>query len=219
MKMKIKGQQKDKAQRIKFLVLGESTIGKSCLIERYINNTFKENYIATIGMDIRQKRLDINNIDVFLTINDTAGQERFRSLTKMVYKNTDGILVGFDLTKPKTLEQVEFWINQIESNKTKDSSISLVLFGNKCDMKEEIQVKEEDIEKIKEKYNLRYYETSAKDGTNVQNIFEYLAKIVLKSRGFLENVNIDEINVEEKELQKIETKKPNKKKEKKKCFK
>ena len=209
--MKIKGQQKDKAQRIKFLVLGESTIGKSCLIERYINNTFKENYIATIGMDIRQKRLDINNIDVFLTINDTAGQERFRSLTKMVYKNTDGILVGFDLTKPKTLEQVEFWINQIESNKTKDSSISLVLFGNKCDMKEEIQVKEEDIEKIKEKYNLRYYETSAKDGTNVQNIFEYLAKIVLKSRGFLENVNIDEINVEEKELPKIETKKTNKK--------
>ena len=219
MKMKIKGQQKDKAQRIKFLVLGESTIGKSCLIERYINNTFKENYIATIGMDIRQKRLDINNIDVFLTINDTAGQERFRSLTKMVYKNTDGILVGFDLTKPKTLEQVEFWINQIESNKTKDSSISLVLFGNKCDMKEEIQVKEEDIEKIKEKYNLRYYETSAKDGTNVQNIFEYLAKIVLKSRGFLENVNIDEINVEEKELPKIETKKTNKKNVKKKCFK
>ena len=217
--MKIKGQQKDKAQRIKFLVLGESTIGKSCLIERYINNTFKQNYIATIGMDIRQKRLDINNIDVFLTINDTAGQERFRSLTKMVYKNTDGILVGFDLTKPKTLEQVEFWINQIESNKTKDSSISLVLFGNKCDMKEEIQVKEEDIEKIKEKYNLRYYETSAKDGTNVQNIFEYLAKIVLKSRGFLENVNIDEINVEEKELQKIETKKTNKKNGKKKCFK
>ena len=217
--MKIKGQQKDKAQRIKFLVLGESTIGKSCLIERYINNTFKENYIATIGMDIRQKRLDINNIDVFLTINDTAGQERFRSLTKMVYKNTDGILVGFDLTKPKTLEQVEFWINQIESNKTKDSSVSLVLFGNKCDMKEEIQVKEEDIEKIKEKYNLRYYETSAKDGTNVQNIFEYLAKIVLKSRGFLENVNIDEINVEEKELQKIETKKTNKKNGKKKCFK
>ena len=217
--MKIKGQQKDKAQRIKFLVLGESTIGKSCLIERYINNTFKENYIATIGMDIRQKRLDINNIDVFLTINDTAGQERFRSLTKMVYKNTDGILVGFDLTKPKTLEQVEFWINQIESNKTKDSSISLVLFGNKCDMKEEIQVKEEDIEKIKEKYNLRYYETSAKDGTNVQNIFEYLAKIVLKSRGFLENVNIDEIKVEEKEFQKIEKKKPNKKNGKKKCFK
>ena len=217
--MKIKGQQKDKTERIKFLVLGDTTIGKSCLIERYISNTFKENYIATIGMDIRSKRLDINKIDVTLTINDTAGQERFRSLTKMVYKNTDGILVGFDLTKPKTLEQVEFWIKQIESNKTKDSPLSLVLFGNKCDKTDEIEVKEEDIEKIKEKYNLRYFKTSAKDGTNVQNIFEYLAKIVLKSRGFLENVNIDEISVEEKEDQKLETKKPKKKKGKKKCFK
>jgi len=217
--MKIKGQQNDKTERIKFLVLGDTTIGKSCLIERYISNTFKENYIATIGMDIRSKRLDINNIDVTLTINDTAGQERFRSLTKMVYKNTDGILVGFDLTKPKTLEQVEFWINQIESNKTKDSPLSLVLFGNKCDKTDEIKVKEEDIENIKEKYNLRYFKTSAKDGTNVQNIFEYLAKIVLKSRGFLENVNIDEISVEEKEDQKLETKKTKKKKGKKKCFK
>ena len=217
--MKIKGQQNDKTERIKFLVLGDTTIGKSCLIERYISNTFKENYIATIGMDIRSKRLDINNIDVTLTINDTAGQERFRSLTKMVYKNTDGILVGFDLTKPKTLEQVEFWIKQIESNKTKDSPLSLVLFGNKCDKTDEIEVKEEDIEKIKEKYNLRYFKTSAKDGTNVQNIFEYLAKIVLKSRGFLENVNIDEISVEEKEDQKLETKKTKKKKGKKKCFK
>ena len=217
--MKIKGQQNDKTERIKFLVLGDTTIGKSCLIERYISNTFKENYIATIGMDIRSKRLDINKIDVTLTINDTAGQERFRSLTKMVYKNTDGILVGFDLTKPKTLEQVEFWIKQIESNKTKDSPLSLVLFGNKCDKTDEIEVKEEDIEKIKEKYNLRYFKTSAKDGTNVQNIFEYLAKIVLKSRGFLENVNIDEISVEEKEDQKLETKKTKKKKGKKKCFK
>ena len=217
--MKIKGQQNDKTERIKFLVLGDTTIGKSCLIERYISNTFKENYIATIGMDIRSKRLDINNIDVTLTINDTAGQERFRSLTKMVYKGADGILVGFDLTKPKTLEQVEFWIKQIESNKTKDSPLSLVLFGNKCDKTDEIEVKEGDIEKIKEKYNLRYFKTSAKDGTNVQNIFEYLAKIVLKSRGFLENVNIDEISVEEKEDQKLETKKTKKKKGKKKCFK
>jgi len=217
--MKIKGQQNDKTERIKFLVLGDTTIGKSCLIERYISNTFKENYIATIGMDIRSKRLDINNIDVTLTINDTAGQERFRSLTKMVYKGADGILVGFDLTKPKTLEQVEFWIKQIESNKTKDSPLSLVLFGNKCDKTDEIEVKEGDIEKIKEKYNLRYFKTSAKDGTNVQNIFEYLAKIVLKSRGFLENVNIDEISVEEKEDQKIETKKTKKRKGKKKCFK
>ena len=216
--MKEKGSQLGKTQRIKFLILGESTIGKTCLIERYINNTFQENYIATIGMDIRMKRLDINNIDVTLTISDTAGQERFRSLAKMVYKGADGVLVGFDLTKPNTLQQVSYWIDQIESNKTKDYPLSLVLFGNKCDKKEEIQVKAEDIEKVKQKYNLQYFETSAKDGTNVQNIFGYLAKTVLKSRGLLQDVDINEINVVEKEEQKIETKTSTKKKNKKKSF-
>ena len=205
-KMKGKANPSDKTQKISFLVLGESTIGKSCLIERYVNKMFKENYIVTIGMDIRLKSLDINNIDVLLTINDTAGQERFRSLTKSVYKKADGILLGFDLTKPKTFEQVNYWIEQIEENKSKDYPLSLVLFGNKCDMKEEIQVNPDDIEKVKQKYNIKYFETSAKDGTNVQNIFEYLAKLVLKSRGLFQNLDIDEISVSEKELQKIEVK-------------
>ena len=204
--MKGKANPSDKTQKISFLVLGESTIGKSCLIERYVNKMFKENYIVTIGMDIRLKSLDINNIDVLLTINDTAGQERFRSLTKSVYKKADGILLGFDLTKPKTFEQVNYWIEQIEENKSKDYPLSLVLFGNKCDMKEEIQVNPDDIEKVKQKYNIKYFETSAKDGTNVQNIFEYLAKLVLKSRGLFQNLDIDEISVSEKELQKIEVK-------------
>ena len=204
--MKGKANPSDKTQKISFLVLGESTIGKSCLIERYVNKMFKENYIVTIGMDIRLKSLDINNIDVLLTINDTAGQERFRSLTKSVYKKADGILLGFDLTKPKTFEQVNYWIEQIEENKSKDYPLSLVLFGNKCDMKEEIQVNPDDIEKVNQKYKIKYFETSAKDGTNVQNIFEYLAKLVLKSRGLFQNLDIDEISVSEKELQKIEVK-------------
>ena len=217
-KRKIKQDPSDKSQKIGLLVLGESTIGKSCLIERYVNKMFKENYIVTIGMDIRLKSLDINNIDVLLTINDTAGQERFRSLTKSVYKKADGILLGFDLTKPKTFEQVNYWIEQIEENKSKDYPLSLVLFGNKCDMKEEIQVNPDDIEKVKQKYKIKYFETSAKDGTNVQNIFEYLAKLVLKSRGLFQNLDIDEISVSEKELQKIEVKsKQIQNNEKKKC--
>ena len=212
--MKMKGEPGGKSLRYKFLVLGESTIGKSCLIERYVSNTFKENYIATIGMDIRVKRLEIKNYDVNITINDTAGQERFRSLTRMVYKGADGILVGFDLIQPKTLEQVNFWIDQIEANKSKDYPVSLVLFGNKCDMKDNIKVKEEDIENMKIKYDLEYFETSAKDGTNVQKVFEYLAKIVLKSRGYLKDEDINEINVVEKEEQKIEVKKVKKVKKK-----
>ncbi len=218
--MKMKGDQ-GKNLTFKFLVLGEGRIGKTCLIERYVSKTFKSGYIATIGMDIRQKKLEINNNDVTITITDTAGQERFRSITKMFYKGADGILVGFDLTEPNTLEQVNYWIGQIEANKSKEYPLSLILFGNKCDDKENIKVKEEDIKKMREKYDLEYFETSAKDGTNVQTIFEHLTKLTLKKRGFLKKVGlpddipIEEINIIEKEDQRIEYKKTIKKKKRK----
>ena len=114
---------------------------------------------------------------------------------------------------------MNYWIDQIEENKSKDYPVSLVLFGNKCDMEDEIKVNPEDIEKVQQKYNLKYFKTSAKDGTNVQNIFEYLAKLVLKSRGLFENLDIDEISVSEKEEKRIEVKDKikQKKKRKKKC--
>ena len=215
--MKMKGEP-GKILQFKFLVLGEQRIGKTCLIERYVNRSFNANYIATIGMDIRIKKLEINKTDVNISITDTAGQERFRSITKMFYKGADGILVGFDLTEPNTLEQVNYWIGQIEANKTKDYPLSLVLFGNKCDDKENIKVKEEDIKKMREKYKLEYFETSAKDGTNVQAIFEHLTKITLKQRGLLkqfglpDNTPVEEINIIEKENQRIEIKRTFKKK-------
>ena len=218
--MKMKGEQ-GKSLQLKILVLGEGRIGKTCLIERYVNRTFKENYMATIGMDIRNKKLEINKRDFNITINDTAGQERFRSLTKMFYKGADGILVGFDLTEPKTLQLVDFWIQEIEINKSKEHPISLVLFGNKCDDKENIKVKQEDIKKMQEKHKLEYFETSAKDGTNVRAIFEHLTKITLKSRGFLtkiglpEDTPLEEINIIEKEDHKIEVGKKTHKKKKK----
>ena len=218
--MKVKGEFHNKTIQFKFLVLGEGKIGKTSLIERYINKTFKSNYIATIGMDIRRKRLEINNKEVDISITDTAGQERFRSITKMFYKGADGILVGFDLTDRNTFEQVNYWISQIEENSSKDYPISLVLFGNKCDNVENIKVSEEDIEKLKEKYKLTFYKTSAKDGTNVQNAFQHLTKITLKTRGLLskiglpENTKIEDIIITEKENQKLEFKPTPKRKKK-----
>ena len=209
----------------KFLVLGEGRIGKTCLIERYVSKTFKSGYIATIGMDIRQKKLEINKNDVTITITDTAGQERFRSITKMFYKGADGILVGFDLTNKDTFNHINYWIEQIETNKSKDYPISIVLFGNKCDATEKIEVNEDEIKSLKEKYNFEYFATSAKDGTNVKNAFEYLLKSTLKIRGFLEKIGLsqdtpfDDINIIVKENQKTEVKKIQQKKKKKKCFK
>ena len=221
--MSTKGDKQGKPISMKFLILGDMAIGKSCLIERYYSNTFKTNYLATIGVDVRKKRLEINNCDVDVAINDTAGQERFRSITRMYYKGADGILVGFDLTNKNTFSQVNYWIEQIEANKTKDNPISIVLFGNKCDAKEQIEVKDDEIQSLKEKYNFEYFATSAKDGTNVQNAFEYLIKNTLKTKGFLEKIGLspeipfDNIEIKVKENQKIEVKSGKQKRKKKPC--
>jgi len=204
----------------KFLVLGDQMVGKTSVLERYVNNTFKANYLTTIGMDKRFKRLEINNTDVDVFITDTAGEERFRSLTKMFYKGADGIFVGFSLLDPKTLESIDYWIQQINENCSKEYPISLVLFGNKCDDKENIKVKKEEIDAIKNKYDLTYFETSAKDNINIQNLFEYLIKTTIKKRGNLKNIglpedaSLDDIKITIKENQKLETKiqRPKKKK-------
>ena len=204
----------------KFLVLGDQMVGKTSILERYINNTFKSDYLLTIGVDKRLKRLEINNTDVDIFITDTAGQERFRSLTKQFYKGADGIIVGFSLTDSKTLQSISYWISEINQNCSKDFPISLVLFGNKCDDKDNIEVKPEEIDEIKNKYNLTYFETSAKDNINIKNVFEYLTKITiikkkdLKNVGLNEKASIDDIINKEKENQKLEIKpfRPKKKK-------
>ena len=220
MAMKVKKDALGSNLSYKFLVLGDQMVGKTSVLERYINRTFKPNYLLTIGMDKRFKRLEVNNTDVDIFITDTAGQERFRSLTKMFYKGADGILVGFSLTEAKTLESVNYWINEINQNCSKEYPISLVLFGNKCDDKENIDVKQEAIDEIINKYNLTYFETSAKDNINIQKIFEYLTKITIIKRKNLQNIGlspdatIDDIVIQEKENQKLEVKvtKPKKKK-------
>ena len=205
----------------KFLTLGDSKIGKTSILERYVNKTFKDNYLVTIGMDIRIKRLSVNNNDVDIRITDTAGEERFRSISKMQYKDADGILIGFALNDKKTFESISYWIEQIFENKGKNSDVSMVIFGNKCDDKNNIVVNEEDINNIKSKFGLAYFETSAKENINVQNLFEHLVKITLVKKGHLkdiglkENASLDEINITEREFQNVKPtkhKKPEKKK-------
>lgn len=206
----------------KFLVLGDQYVGKTSVLERYVNNQFKANYLVTIGMDKRFKRLEANNTNIDIFITDTAGQERFRSLTKMFYKGADGILLGFSLTEPKTLESVNYWVEQIYQNSGKNQNISILLFGNKCDDKNNIKVTEEEIEVIRKKHNLVYFETSAKNNQNIKEIFEYLTKLTIINKnliskiGLKPNSTINDITIIEKDNQKLETNFSNKKTRKKK---
>jgi small GTP-binding protein len=208
MSIKLKDDSSKVNLNFKFLILGDSQIGKTSILERYVNDTFKENYLVTVGVDKRFKYLKVNGFDLDITLTDTAGQERFRSLSKMSYKNADGILVGFALNAPETLESVNYWIEQINNNTNKGGSVSLVLFGNKCDDEKNISVKKEKIDEISSKYGLKYFKTSAKLNINIKNIFEYLVKETIIKKGLLtkiglnDNSNIDAIGIVEKEIQK-----------------
>ena len=208
---------------IKLLTLGDSKIGKTSILERYVNRVFKENYLVTIGMDIRVKRLVINNTNVDIYITDTAGEERFRSISKMSYKSADGILIGFALNDKKTFESVSYWVEQIYENKSKNPDVGLILFGNKCDDKDNITVKEEDINNIKTQYGFNYFNTSAKENINVQELFEYLIKETIVKKGLLkdiglnENASFDEIIIKDREVENTKPEKIKKVQKKKKC--
>ncbi len=222
MSINIKGENDNQEKIIlKFLVLGDSRIGKTSILERYVNKSFQENYIVTIGMDVRIKKLKINNIYFDIYITDTAGEERFRSISTMSYKSADGILIGFAVNEPKTFESVNYWVKQIHENKGKVSNVSLVLFGNKCDDVDHILVNEEQINQIKSTHGLEYFQTSAKQNIGVQELFEFLVKQTIIKKGLLkdiglnENSNINDINITERDSEEVKNELINKKKKKK----
>jgi small GTP-binding protein len=219
--MKMRKDSIDNKISYNFLILGDKMVGKTSILERYVNNTFNPNYITTIGMDKRIKRIEVNNYDITIFITDTAGQERYRSLSKSFYKQADAILIGFSLTDKISLNNINYWFEEINNNKN-ESLAGLVLFGNKCDDKINATVKPEDTTPIINKYNLTYFETSAKTNINIQELFEFLIKTTIIKKGHLKRIGLDEkstfddihINIKENQRLEVKKKKVTKKKKK-----
>ena len=165
----------------KILTIGESGIGKTCVLRRFVENKFLKNHLATIGIDFKTKTLNINNQEIKLKIWDTAGQERFRNITTQYYKGADGIVLVYDVTDEASYEKIRDWMEQILSN-TQQEEIGLVLLGNKCDM-EPRNVTEEMGKKMAEELKVNYFETSALTGQGIKEAFEQLTRDIMKKRG------------------------------------
>ena len=165
----------------KILTIGESGVGKTCVLRRFVENKFLKNHLATIGIDFKTKTLNINNQEIKLKIWDTAGQERFRNITTQYYKGADGIVLVYDVTDEASYDKIRDWMDQILSN-TQQDDIGLVLLGNKCDM-EPRSVTEEMGKKMAEELKINYFETSALNGQGIKEAFEYLARDIMKKRG------------------------------------
>ena len=178
-----------KNTKISVLLVGEAATGKTSLIGRFINNSFTPNTSATIGIDYRTKKIRHNGMDIKLEIWDTAGQERYQALPSAFYARADAIAVVFSLTDSESFGKVEGWIESIVTYKSLDQ-VSIALLGNKKDLVEERVVGDEDINKLKDDKNIKYFAVSAKSGEGVDEVFQYFTEEVCKRK----NLNPPETN-------------------------
>ncbi|MHA1836168.1 MAG: Rab family GTPase [Candidatus Odinarchaeia archaeon] len=164
--------------RFKVLLLGDSAVGKTTLVNRFIQGKFSSDYKMTIGVDIMSKNINLNGNEVVLSIWDIAGQDRFRSFRSVFYRGASGALLIFDLTRTSSFENLTNWIDELHSY-TK-VGIPKIIIGNKLDLVNMRMVKKEDGIKLAQQYNSMYLETSAKTGEGVDEAFKKLAALSIK---------------------------------------
>ncbi|EYB88166.1 hypothetical protein Y032_0251g172 [Ancylostoma ceylanicum] len=162
------------------MLLGDSCTGKTCLLVRYKDGAFlNNNFISTVGIDYRNKVIEMENKKIKLQIWDTAGQERFRSVTAAYYRDADALLLVFDVSNRASFENVRSWLAQIREYGKE--SVQVTLVGNKCDLGSSRTVRSDEARHLAASYSIPYIETSAKTGHNVNQAFLDIARRLIES--------------------------------------
>ena len=156
--------------KLKLIVVGNQGTGKSCILNRFVNETFEENYQATIGLDFQSKNITIHDQDVRLILYDTAGQEKFRSLIPMYIREAQIILLIYDISDRESFDSMPKWLTEVMDVKNSESVFALI--GNKIDLENERKVTFEEGKKFANDNNFIFQEVSAKNGKNFETLFE-----------------------------------------------
>ena len=201
--------EKQKIFEAHLVTLGDGQVGKTSIIIRYIDNSFSTNYLSTIGIDSKIKKVNLSNgEEIKVKISDTAGQERFKSIASNYMKKANGVVLVYDITNEKSFHGINNWIKEISGDS--ENTKPMILIGNKADMEEKRAVSKKDGEELAKKYGegIHFYETSCKTGENVDiAITDLVNQIYNKFSGN----NLEDSNI------KIDKNKKDQNKEKKKC--
>ena len=162
----------------KVLLIGNSSVGKSSLLLRFVDNQWNDLFVPTIGVDFKIRTMEIDNKNVKLQIWDTAGQERFKNITASYYRGAHGIFVVYDISDTESFKNINNWLIEIEKNANKN--VYKILVGNKCDLEDKRTVSYQQGKELAETYGMQFIETSAKSNTNVDEAFHLLGREVMK---------------------------------------
>ncbi|KAI9297306.1 ras-domain-containing protein [Neoconidiobolus thromboides FSU 785] len=163
---------------IKLLLIGDSGVGKSCVLLRFSDDSFTPSFITTIGIDFKIRTIELDGKRIKLQIWDTAGQERFKTITTAYYRGAMGILLVYDVTDERSFNNIRNWIRNIEQHASE--GVDRILIGNKCDMTEKKVITTEQGQALADEFGIRFVETSAKSNIGVEEAFFTLARDIKK---------------------------------------
>ena len=166
---------------VKVIIIGDSSVGKTNIMSKYLKNQFHEDSKATVGVEFGSKLFTINGHNIKAQIWDTAGQEKYKAITGAYYKGSKGAFVVYDITRKETFESVDKWINDLKA--TGDPKMNIMLIGNKCDLEERREILNEQGEEKARSFGCGFLETSALSGDNIDKGFEMMISEIFKKYG------------------------------------
>jgi len=175
--MSVQNKNKNYDHLFKLLLIGDSGVGKTCILFRFSDDAFNTTFISTIGIDFKIKTIEIDGKRVKLQIWDTAGQERFHTITTSYYRGANGIMLVYDITNTKSFDNISKWLKNITDFASDE--VERILLGNKCDMEDKRMISSARGQELATTNNITFYETSAKNNTNISDAFVELATKIL----------------------------------------
>jgi Ras-related protein Rab-1A len=166
---------------LKIIVIGDSGIGKSCILTRFADGEYNPNYITTIGVDFKIKTIFFDGKTIKLQMWDTAGQERFRTITTSYYRGCHLVIVCYDITDRESFDNLDMWLENVRRYAV--STVKIVLCGTKTDLHSRRVISTEEGQKFANEYGYDFYELSSKNNENIDTLFE------LSSQQIINNLN------------------------------